>query len=38
MVHAPAELRPLVFVPALLVQLVYMLAVLRRAPASSAAE
>jgi UDP-GlcNAc:undecaprenyl-phosphate GlcNAc-1-phosphate transferase len=38
MVHAPAELRPFVFVPALLVQLVYMLAVLRRAPASSAAE
>jgi UDP-N-acetylmuramyl pentapeptide phosphotransferase/UDP-N-acetylglucosamine-1-phosphate transferase len=38
MVHAAAGLRPLAFVPALLVQLVYMRAVLRRAPASSPAE
>jgi UDP-GlcNAc:undecaprenyl-phosphate GlcNAc-1-phosphate transferase len=38
MVHAPTELRPLAFVPALAVQLIYMVAVLRRAPASGAAE
>jgi UDP-GlcNAc:undecaprenyl-phosphate/decaprenyl-phosphate GlcNAc-1-phosphate transferase len=38
MVHAAAELRPLAFVPALLVQLVYMFAVLRRTPASNPAE
>ena len=38
MVHAPVELRPLVFVPALLIQLIYMFAVLRRETASSAAE
>ncbi|MBV8536302.1 MAG: undecaprenyl/decaprenyl-phosphate alpha-N-acetylglucosaminyl 1-phosphate transferase [Alphaproteobacteria bacterium] len=38
MVHARPELRPLVFVPALLVQLIYMLAVQRREAASAAAE
>ena len=38
MVHAPVELRPLAFVPALLIQLIYMLAVQRRDMASSAAE
>ena len=37
MVHAPAAARPLVFGPALLVQLVYMVAVLRRRAAPNAA-
>lgn len=38
MPHTAAALRPLAFIPALVVQLVYMAAVLRRRAASSAAE
>ena len=38
MVHAPEAARPLVFIPAVLLQLVYMVAVLRRQTAASAAD